>query len=251
MRKKFDSAKLLPSFEAQFSVNFIENLVLRPEAQEIRDLVGEGENLCILVGSSGAGRDTVLDECLKLSKNFKRIKRTTTREKRSARVDWERMVFIKESSFLKNLKSGEILFAGRYRANLRLYGVSKKELLKLKNQKNLYFIEANLVALPLKKLFPKSKLVIILPPSFGVLKERLFSRGKLIKELKERLKVSVSEIRTALANIEGMFDRRFVDLAVINEKPSDVVAQRVAKAIKSKKRFIENHNKLSKSLKHE
>ncbi|MDP3988227.1 MAG: hypothetical protein Q8P80_03730 [Candidatus Levybacteria bacterium] len=249
MSKKIHTGQLLPPFEDLFKVEVLKQMILREEARYLSKEI-EGENLHIFIGSSGAGRDTILEECLIQIENSNRLRRTTTREKRQYITDQERMLFITESSFLRDFKKGEILFAGRYKANGRLYGISKKELYQLKDKVDYYhFLEENFSGLPVKLMLPKSKLIIVLPPTVDVLRDRLFSRDKKHSESLSRFETSVKEIKTVLRSLPAMIKNNFVDMVVINEGfPSDV-AKRVTRAIKRKEKLIEDFSKLVSSLK--
>ena len=130
------------------------------------------------------------------------------------------------------LKSGKILLACRYRANNEFYGISKSELLKLKNKRKIYFFECTLLSLPLKKMLPKAKLILLIPPSLNFLKSRLMVRGD--KDWQKRFKSSCLEIKIILNNIQEMFKSGFVDLAFINPD-SKGTAQKIKKALKNKK----------------
>jgi guanylate kinase len=225
--KIINTAELLPPFEDQFSVVSMENLEIRSAALEIRKKVSDGRNLCILLGSSGVGRDTILEACLDLRKrSFDRIKRITTRQIRGP-ADFSRMIFTDEKTFLKDFKKGQIVFAGRYRVNSKLYGINQNELLKLKNKEKLYFLEATLVALPLKKLFPLARLILILPPSKKVLKERLASRDNWL----ERFNVSWQEVEVAQKSAKEMVNAGWVDLVLFSQGRPKELAQKICERL--------------------
>ncbi|MGC9049059.1 MAG: hypothetical protein ACP5IX_02495 [Patescibacteria group bacterium] len=224
--------KFVPSLEKQFSVDFMRTFRLPLLEEKIKQQIGNGQNLIIFLGSSGVGRDTVLENCLSLIKNSKRIRRTTTRLKRLGRGDQSRLIFVKKKSFLNALENGKILFACRYRANNEFYGISKDELLKLKNKRKIYFFECTLLSLPLKKILPKAKLILLVPPSLNFLKSRLKARGD--KDWQKRFKTSCLEIKAILKNIKEMFRAGFIDLAFINSD-SQKTAQKIKKALKNKK----------------
>jgi guanylate kinase len=225
--KIINTAELLPPFEDQFNVASMENLEIRPAALDFRKRVGNGRNLCILLGSSGVGRDTILEACLDLRKrSFDRIKRITTRQIRGP-ADFSRMIFTDEKTFLKDFKKGQIVFAGRYRVNSKLYGVNQDELFKLKNKEKLYFLEATLVALPLKKLFPLARLILILPPSKKILKERLSSRDNWL----ERFNVSWQETEVIRANIKEMINAGWIDLVLSSQGRPKKLAREICEKL--------------------
>lgn len=250
MKRPVDTSQLLPPFEELFNVETMRNMVIRPEALELAKKIDEGENLYIFIGSSGAGRDTVMDECLTQIKNSVRLRRTTTREPREYIKDQKRMIFITEKAFLKDFKIGKILFAGRYKANQKLYGISRREILKLKlKKKTPHFLEENFSGLPLKMVFPKAKLIIVLPPTIDVLKDRLFSRDGQVEEREKRFATSMVEIKAVLDNLNQMISKKLVDMIIINEGFPKKVGERVAKAIRDSQGLIEDFSLLKESLK--
>lgn len=243
-----DTSKFLPPFEELFSAEVLKRMVLRPEAKELAKEIGAGENLYIFVGSSGAGRDTVLEECLKQLKNAVRLRRTTTREPREYVKDQERMLFVTEKTFLRDFKSGKILFAGRYKANQKLYGISRDEILKMRLQKRTpHLLEENFSGLPLKLMFPKSKLIIVLPPTVDVLKDRLFSRDKSEDECQKRFQISLLEIKAVVRNLEKMTRRGLVDMVIVNEGFSREVGERVVSAMRTHRKIIEDFKQLKET----
>lgn len=228
---KSKSIKFVPSLKKQFSVNFMRTF--KPPSLEkiFKQQIGNGQNLIIFLSSSGVGRDTVLENCLSLIRDSERIRRTTTRLRRLNRADQTRLIFINKKNFLNMLKSGKIIFACRYRVNNEFYGISKVALFRLKNKKKIYFFECTLLSLPLKKLLPKAKLIVLIPPSFDFLKKRLMTRDA--KEWRRRFENSRLEIKIILKNIKEMFKSDLVDLAFVNSD-SKVTAQKIKRALKNK-----------------
>jgi guanylate kinase len=244
-----DTSKLLPTFEELFIADRLKNLIIRPEGLRLRKKIGYGRNLYIFIGSSGAGRDTILESCLSLRKKAMRLRRTTTRKPREYVADQDRLIFVTEYRFLKDFEKGEIVFAGRYLANQQLYGISKKEILKLRKRPQvIHMIEENFSGLTLKALFPEAKLIIILPPSLEILEDRLFSRDKSNEEAKERLAISISEIKAVLDNLDEMFKEKFVDMVVINEGFPGDTAQRIMRAARAKRKIFDDIVKLKNSI---
>lgn len=249
MTKIINTAKLLPTFEELFNFKVIKSMKLRPEALKLSEKIGSGENLYIFLGSSGAGRDTIMDECLAQLTNGERLRRTTTREPREYVKDQKRMLFVLEEDFKGHFEKGEIISAGRYKANQKLYGMGRKELLKLKNKKKRGFIEANFNGLALKAMFPQSKLVVVLPPTADVLKDRIFSRDASITESRKRFQTSVSEIRAVLDNLKGMREQKIIEMVIINEEAPQMIGKRVVQAIRANKKIIDDYSQLKKTLK--
>jgi len=221
--------KFVSQLSKQPGSNFMRAL---GQSNNLKEKIGQGENLIIFLGSSGAGRDTVLENFQASIKHSERIRRITTRSKRLNRLDRARLIFVNKKNFLNMLKSGEILFACHYRANNEFYGISRAELLKLKNQSRTYLFECTLLSLPLKKLLPKAKLIVLIPPSFDFLKKRLMARDA--KDWRKRFKNSRLEIQIILKNIKEMFRAGFVDLALTNSDSKETVLK-IKKALRNKR----------------
>jgi len=239
----FNTNSLLPAFTQQFNTNFVYKLKLHDKAIRLQKELGLGENLVILLGVSGGGRDTVLEECLNLISLSERIRRVSTRKTRDDLEKSERMIFLDKKIFKKKFKTKDILFAGCYHVNNQLYGISYEEIARIKNERFFYFIENTLIGLSLKKLFPKSRLIIIIPPSFKFLKNRLLIRND--KDFLRRFENSCLEIKSIILNIEEMMERHIVDLAFVNIN-SKKTARKIAEFLnnpervdKLKKEFLE------------
>lgn len=248
--KVIHTSKLLPPFEELFNVQSMQNLKLRRHSRLLAEKIPYHDKFCIFIGSSGAGRDTILESCLDYIGGALRIRRTTTREFREDVKDQTRMLFIDEPTFLKDFKSGKILFAGRYSANQKLYGISRGELSKLKsNHKKPAFLEENFSGLPLKVMLPYSRLIIVLPPSVEVLKQRLFNRDKSEEENEKRFQISVTEIKTVIDNMSCMIKEGLVDMVLINNDNPKKMARRISKSILSNNKIFDGIGNLTNSLK--
>lgn len=250
MKKIIHTSKLLPPFEYIFNIEAIKMLRLRKEALSLAEKIPKHDKFCIFIGSSGVGRDTVLEACMEYIDESIRIRRTTTRGLREDIKDQSRMIFIDEQTFLKDFKSGKILFAGRYSANNKLYGIGQDELVKVKNNhEKIALLEENFSGLPLKVMLPASRLIIVLPPSIEVIKQRLFNRDKSDEENKKRFEISVTEIKAVLGNIGGMIKEGFVDMVVINDDNPQKTAEKISNAISKGKKIIEDYSYLKDSFK--
>jgi guanylate kinase len=224
-----ENLRFVPPLEKQLSMKFIKNFKLEL-SEKFKKEIDDGSNLIILLGSSGVGRDTVLENCLSLIKNSERIKRITTRSKRSEEEKF-RLIFVNKKKFLKMLKFGEIVFACCYKVNNEFYGISKKDLLKLKNKKKIYLFECTLLSLPLKKILPKAKLVVLIPPSLELLKLRLKFRGE--KDWRKRFKNSSLEIKHILKKIKKIHDIGFIDLAFVNSNSKET-AKKIKRTLRNR-----------------
>ena len=233
MRNNFDTNFLLPPLIQQFNVAFFNKLKLHNSAIKLQKELGYGENLIILLGVSGGGRDTVLEECLNLISGSERIRRVSTRQKRDDSRESERMIFLDKKYFEKRFEAKDIFFAGRYCVNNQLYGIDSKEIKKLKNKENFYFIENTLIGLSLKKLFPKSQLIVLIPPSFKFLKNRILLRDD--EDCFNRFDNSCIEIRSIISNVKEMIKNNIVNLAFMNTDSKET-ANKIAKCLNNPKK---------------
>jgi guanylate kinase len=241
--KMIHTSQLLPRFETQFKNNFFQRIVIHQQAAELAQTLGSGKNLLILLGSSGAGRDSLLDQLVQVRQDFQRIRRITTRLNRYPEEE-QRIISIPYEKFMVQFRSGEIVFAARYRVNRQLYGISRSELKYLATQNCSCVIEENLSALALKKLFPKSRIVLILPPSVETLKEHFINRGTSKEECTRRLRNSISEIKAVLANLEMLIDDGVIGGVMINNGSIDDCRDRLLAHLESEEPFLEDHSSL-------
>ncbi|MEO0086521.1 MAG: guanylate kinase [candidate division WOR-3 bacterium] len=140
----------------------------------------------VLVGFSGSGKSTLVRKLLrKDNKNIFYSVSVTTRPKRRGERDAKDYYFVSFTEFQKMIKRKELLewtFAyGNY------YGTPKKPFMKALKEGKKILMDLDIKgAQKIKKQFKEqSKVILVLPPSFSVLKERLEKRKE--KELNFRL----------------------------------------------------------------
>jgi len=132
-------------------------------------------------------------------------------------------MFLAKKDFLEEFETKNIFFAGHYHVNNEFYGINHEEIRKIKNRKNIYFIENTLIGLSLKKVFPKSRLIILIPPSFKFLKKRLLIRND--KDCLKRFRNSCLEVKNIISNIKEMMECNIVDLAFINMNSKNTASE--------------------------
>jgi len=133
--------------------------------------------LFIISGPSGAGEDSVIEGLEKLLP-IKRVITTTTREKREDELNGESYYFISEKEFKKGISENKFCEHTRHYNN-QFYGVTKEEIKKaIKSDKiGVWKIEYKGV-IAAKKIFPQIVAILIAPPSFEVIRQRLLKRGE-------------------------------------------------------------------------
>ncbi len=154
------------------------------------------EGLLILFsGPSGVGKDTVLDVVLNKNKDLQKSISLTTRNIRENETDGIDYYFISVPEFERMIADGEVLEYAQYGSNL--YGTPKGPVDKwLSEGKNVILKIEVQGAENIKKLYPDSVGIFLLPPSMEVLENRLRSRGTEDEDdVKKRLEIAQNEMR--------------------------------------------------------
>lgn len=153
------------------------------------------KTLIIVVSApSGSGKTTIVDSLLGEMTTLVRSKSYTTRAPRALEVNGEDYIFVSKEEFETKIKEGEFL---EYEENFgNCYGTSVVQIKEAlaKGQDIILSIDVK-GARRVKKTFPESISVFIMPPSREVLEERLKQRktdGK--KEVLLRLEEAEREI---------------------------------------------------------
>ena len=166
------------------------------------------EGLLILFsGPSGVGKDTVLDVVLNKNKDLQKSISLTTRDKRENETDGKDYYFISSEDFEKMIAQGEVLEYAQYGSNL--YGTPKGPVDKWLSEGKTVVLKIEVQgAENIKKLYPDSVGIFLLPPSMEVLESRLRSRGTEDEaDVKKRLEIAQDEMRKS----------KMYDYFVINE----------------------------------
>lgn len=136
--------------------------------------------LLVVSGAAGTGKGTVNARLMKEHPEFCFSVSATTREPRPGETDGVEYHFITREQFEEKIKNGGVIEYTEYCGNY--YGTLKSELNKLDEGKNLILEIEVEGAMNIKRLFPDSVLVFILPPDYETLKSRLVNRGTNTEE---------------------------------------------------------------------
>ena len=165
--------------------------------------------LLVLSGPSGCGKGTIVSHILKSSQDFALSVSLTTREPRPGEIDGVHYGFVTKEQFQNELASGNMLEYTEYCGNF--YGTPEDRVNDLLNKGINVILEIETVgALNVKRLRPDAVLLMILPPSYEVLENRLRARGTNTEEdiilrlnrSKEELKV-LNEYHYCVINQSG------------------------------------------------
>jgi len=150
--------------------------------------------LVVLSSPSGGGKTVIADLLLKKHPEFSRSISATTRGKRVGEKDGVDYYFISQKDFQKKINQGEFVEWAKVFGNY--YGTPKKNIRKAERKKEVLFLILDVQgSLSLKRKYPQSVLIFVLPPALFELKKRLVNRGTDSPEvIKKRLKVALKEL---------------------------------------------------------
>jgi guanylate kinase len=195
------------------------NLANYEPTDETKKLIRETPIL-LLVGPTGAGKDSVKDKLLESGK-FHHIISHTTRQPRInhgvVEEDGKDYHFISKNEAVKLLENHEMIEAKMYSGNV--YGTSVAEIQAAKDEGKIAMtdIEVQGVA-EYKELDPNVMAVFLLPPDFTTWQERLQRRyGDVVDAADYRLR-----LETALNELEQLLSTNHY-VAVINDMLDETV----------------------------
>jgi len=131
--------------------------------------------LLVVSGAAGTGKGTVNAILMKEHDDFVFSVSATTRAPRPGEVDGREYHFLTREQFEEQIRTGGVIEYTEYCGNY--YGTLKSELRKLDEGKNLILEIEVEGAMNIKRLFPDSVTVFILPPDAVTLRNRLVNRG--------------------------------------------------------------------------
>lgn len=148
----------------------------------------------VLSGPSGVGKGSICKSILDKFNSWYSVS-MTTRSPREGEIDGKDYYFVSVSEFEKKIEEDDFLEYAKYNNNY--YGTLKSVINeKLDNNIDVITeIEIN-GARNIKKIYPDSVLIYILPPSLEELKDRLIKRNtESIEVINERMNITMEEIK--------------------------------------------------------
>ncbi len=143
--------------------------------------------LLVFSAPSGAGKSTIVRSVLNKFPELAFSISATTRERRETEEEGKHYFFISENEFKKKIEQNEFVEWEKFYDYY--YGTLKSHIENLLDEGKNVVLEVDVKgALEIKKVYPDSVLVFVMPPSFDILKDRLVKRNTESQEdLKKRL----------------------------------------------------------------
>ena len=173
--------------------------------------------LFVISGPSGVGKGTIANMIAERNPNVFVSVSMTTRPARQGETDGKDYYFVTRETFEQKIKNGGLLEYSEHFENF--YGTPRDKVLeKLHERDVLLEIDVN-GGLEVKKQFPETVLIMIVPPRIEDLRERLSGRKT---ETEEKI-----GIRLARAAYELSLTDRY-DYTVLNDDPERCYAEVVS-----------------------
>ena len=194
--------------------------------------------LIILSGPSGSGKDTVLNELVKVMDDVKISISMTTREKRDGETDGVHYYFVSREYFEKRISENKMLEYAEYANNF--YGTPKDPVDEMLSSGKSVILKIEVQgAEKIRNIYPDVISIFLMPPSMNALEARLRGRNSEDEEvIQHRLVIAEEEIKRASE----------YDYIVINDTVENAVGgiKTIINAEKSK--TIRNKNIISEVI---
>ncbi|MCD4830669.1 MAG: guanylate kinase [Anaerohalosphaeraceae bacterium] len=153
--------------------------------------------LVIISGPSGVGKSTICDEVVKRLDDAHLSISATTRPKAGDEIDGRHYWFLTTEEFQKRLADDAFVEYAEVFGNF--YGTPKDQIDSAIASGKIVILEIDVQgALQVKKKFPDTKMIFIVPPKAGDLQNRINDRGRDAQaEIEKRLNMASSEIASA------------------------------------------------------
>lgn len=164
--------------------------------------------LIVLSGFSGSGKGTVVKNILKTYPNEYAVSvSATTRKPRNGETDGKDYFFKSVSEFQNMIAAGELIEYAKYVGNY--YGTPRKYVEEQLEAGRNVILEIEIQgAFNIKKMFPDSVLMFLMPPTAEELEKRLRGRGT---EDEETIKARLARATQEAEGVEGY------DYIVVND----------------------------------
>jgi guanylate kinase len=181
----------------------------------------------VVSGSSGAGKDTVIDALMKRHRNLVHITTATTRAPRENEIDGVSYYFKTEKEFKTLIEHNELLeYAHVYD---KWYGVPKQPVRDALASDKIAIIKVDVQgAMTIKGKLPDAVLLFIMPPRIEDIINRLKARGT---ETEEQLKIRFEAIKKEYETLP-----EFNYMIINADGKVDEAVEQIEKVIRSERR---------------
>lgn len=173
------------------------------------------KNIYLIVGKSGSGKDTIVNELCKQYR-YKRLVSYTTRPPRSDPNDKKSHIFVTVNDYKRMRKDGDVIAETYYNGNY--YWATKQQA----DDSDLYIIDPTGVWTMYKRYFGKHIVVIYIDAPKKLRKQRMKQRDDKRKNIRERIKNDEIDFAPQMLK----FDER-----IINDDNIDTAVQQVSDII--------------------
>ena len=133
------------------------------------------KNLCVVSAPSGAGKTSLIKK-ISSHQNISVSISETTRNPRKGEVDGVDYIFVKKSDFELKIKNDQYIEYAQVHSNY--YGTVLDSVVQLLQKNIIVILEIDYQGAEIvKKQFPQSRNIFVLPPSLNELEKRLRERG--------------------------------------------------------------------------
>jgi len=204
-------------------------------------------NLFIITAASGAGKTSLIKALVSDNPNIKVSISFTTRKPRVGEKDGEDYFFLDEFSFKKMMDNNDFLEMAKCHGSF--YGTSKLAVKKAIEDGEDIILEIDYQgAFSVKKLFPESISIFIVPPSIKDLEDRLHKRGQ---DSKEDISLRVAAARNEMSHLEKFdyviinkyFEKALFELKIIIDFKSEAYNLKTENQISNHKYLIDKLRK--------
>ena len=204
-------------------------------------------NLFIITAASGAGKTSLVKALVSDNPDIKVSISFTTRQPRVGEKDGKDYFFLDEISFKKMMDNNDFLEMAKCHGSF--YGTSKLAVKKAIEDGEDIILEIDYQgAFSVKKLFPESISIFIVPPSIKDLENRLHTRGQ---DSKEDISLRVAAARNEMSHLEKFdyviinkyFEKALFELKIIIDFKSEAYNLKTENQISNHKYLIDKLRK--------